>query len=496
MKPRRTLAMIACMAALSAAEPPTACGKGKELYAAKCSQCHGDNGDGQGVGADFFKPRPRDFTSGAFKIRSTESGELPTDADLHKLIRKGMPYTGMPAWPGFSDAEIADLACYLKGFNPDFADTSIHPKAVTVPKAPAWSLESAEQGRAIYVENKCMDCHGKLGRGDGESGPTLKDDWGNPIRPADLSRRWAFRGGPAREDIYRTIVTGLNGTPMPSFASSISEADRWRLVDFVYSLSPGDEPGYAAMVSAARAKGGLDAAKIREILAGARPALFPIVGQVVEGRRDFFPAANAVSVRAAYDSQTVAVLVSWHDMSPQIAGANTPGKAPATDSAGAAGGTLTDAVALQMPAAEADGPARPYFLSGDKKHPVAIRFAEAGGRQSLWLGKGMESLAKQSESAADMRYADGEWSVAFLLERKPAKGPEMRAGEFLPIAFSVWDGLSGESGETRGVTSWYTLYLKPEAGVHPALPAAAKALGVLAAGALAVFLARRPKRKA
>jgi hypothetical protein len=108
----------------------------------------------------------------------------------------------------------------------------------------------------------------------------------------------------------------------------------------------------------------------------------------------------------------------------------------------------------------------------------------------------MGALAKRSESAADLRYADGEWSAVFLVERKPAEGPELRAGEFLPIAFSVWDGFGGETGEKRGVTSWYTLYLRPEAGVHPALPAGAKALGVLAAGALAAFLARRSKRRA
>src|SRR3954469_24948992 len=96
----------------SATATSAACGTGKVLYEAKCSQCHGDKGDGKGVGADFFVPRPRDFTSGAFKIRSTESGELPLDPDLRGVIRQGMPYTGMPAWPGFSDQEVSDLICY------------------------------------------------------------------------------------------------------------------------------------------------------------------------------------------------------------------------------------------------------------------------------------------------------------------------------------------------------------------------------------------------
>ena len=44
---------------------------GKALYGDYCSQCHGDEGDGQGVAADRLVPRPRDFRRGIFKIRRT-----------------------------------------------------------------------------------------------------------------------------------------------------------------------------------------------------------------------------------------------------------------------------------------------------------------------------------------------------------------------------------------------------------------------------------------
>ncbi|MDB5104864.1 MAG: serC 2 [Fibrobacteres bacterium] len=465
-----------------------ACAAGKRLYMEKCSQCHGESGDGKGVGADFFNPRPRDFTSGAFKLRTTESGELPTGGDLAKVIRNGMPYTGMPAWPRFSDGEVADLVCFLKTLNPDFADTSVHPKTVTVPKPPAYREESARKGRAIYEENKCLDCHGSLGRGDGESAPTLKDDWGNPIRPADLTRRWTFRGGHRREDIYRTFMTGLNGTPMPSFMASVKEEDRWPLVDYVYSLSKGDDPGYASMVTAVSAKLPKDADGIREALARSKPALFPVIGQVIEGRRNFFPAANAVEVRAAYDSESVAILVSWHDMSPQTSGSNSP-LASKGDSSRA---PLTDAVALQIPFKAPEGNAKPYFLAGDKKNPVEFRFADLGkGEIRDFLGKGWSGLTASGAAVkADARYDSGEWSVLFLRPRRPAKGLAMDRGVFVPIAFSVWDGFSGESGEHGGVTSWYTLYLKPPEEGSPILPAAARALAALAAGAAIVFAAR------
>ena len=62
---------------------------GKELYQRHCTQCHGDKGDGNGVAAPHLQPRPRDFTSGKYKIRTTPSGTLPTDEDLKHIIRMG-----------------------------------------------------------------------------------------------------------------------------------------------------------------------------------------------------------------------------------------------------------------------------------------------------------------------------------------------------------------------------------------------------------------------
>jgi len=432
-----------------------------------------------------------------------------------------MPYTGMPAWPRFTEEEVSNLVCFVKAFNADFADTSIHAKTVVIPKAPAYSQESADKGKALYKENKCMDCHGALGRGDGESGPTLKDDWSNPIPPADLTRRWTFRGGHRREDIYRTFTTGLNGTPMPSFASSITEADRWRLVDYVYSLSSGDEPPYASMVTADSVPGKLDLAKGQELFKLAKPALFPVVGQVIEGERDFFPTANAVEVRAVYDAANVAIMVSWHDMNAQKTGANTPldpvvaalkdsapapvtGSVPAIvskDSAAApppTQGNFSDAVSIQIPYKQGEGNAKPYFLFGDKKNPAEIWFADmaqTGARTYIGKGRGkLDTAANAVQVKA--AYSDGEWSVIFLRARKPAKGLALEGGGFMPIAFSVWDGFTGETGSKRGVTSWYTLYLNPPATGKPYLPAAGKALAVLAFQAVIVFWARRRTRKA
>ena len=54
--------------------------RGKAVYDAHCVECHGASGKGDGASAAYLVPRPRDFTTGKYKIRSTESGTMPSDA--------------------------------------------------------------------------------------------------------------------------------------------------------------------------------------------------------------------------------------------------------------------------------------------------------------------------------------------------------------------------------------------------------------------------------
>src|SRR5580765_6982577 len=145
---------------------------GKKLYLKNCSQCHGEKGDGEGYAAPHLYPRPRNFTTGKFKIRTTPNGALPTHQDLVDVIRRGMPYTSMPAWPKFSDEEVSDLAYFVTTFSPDFSNKERVPQAVQLPSPPGATKESAEQGKKIFADTGCVKCHGTLGRGDGPSAPT------------------------------------------------------------------------------------------------------------------------------------------------------------------------------------------------------------------------------------------------------------------------------------------------------------------------------------
>ncbi len=473
---------------------------GRQVYAEKCAQCHGAEGAGDGPATPFLRPAPRNFTSGIFKFRTTTSGELPTTEDLRRSIRVGMPYTSMPAWKGLlSETEIANLAYFIKTFNDDFSGPYGVPQTVEIPKDPGFKTDNIARGREVFMENQCFDCHGDLGRGNGGSAPTLEDQWNAPIPPADLTKRWTFRNGQTRSDIYRTFTTGLDGSPMPSY--DMPTEDRWALVDYVWSLSRSD-PEYATMVVARGVEGSLDLSQGATLFEEARAAYFPIVGQIIEPGRAFAPGVNGIEVRAVYNQDAVAFLLSWHDMSAQTTGSNSPSLAVPTDSFALAidtSGTYADAVALQFPSTLAPGIEKPYFLFGDAKRSVDLWFGDLARPSTprFFVGRGADDVQPGDEDLEmTASYDDGVWTVLFKRARLRDDGLSFAEATFVPVSFSVWDGFNAERGNRRGLTSWTYVYLEPLQTQSAAIPMAKWGLLALLAELLIVGLVRwRTKRK-
>ena len=209
--------------------------RGKNVYDAHCVECHGDMGRGDGPSAALVTPRPRDFTSGKYKIRSTESGSVPTDDDLIQSVRQGLYGTSMPAWARIlSDAEIADVVAYIKALSPQFATA---PRPVSVGAGVPSSPESVTRGQQAYDKLQCGKCHGSDGRGTGAVATTFEDDWRQPLRAADLTEPWTFHGGATARDVYLRFRTGMAGTPMPSFAEAASDSEMWDLSNYVVSMA-------------------------------------------------------------------------------------------------------------------------------------------------------------------------------------------------------------------------------------------------------------------
>ena len=436
---------------------------GQTLYMEKCAQCHGDEGAGDGEAAPYFRPQPRDFTSATYKFRSTASGELPSDADMIRSIREGMPYTGMPAWPNLTDEEVRNLMYHLKTYSDDFSGPFGEVEEIPVPSPPSLTDESIARGQELFVENQCFDCHGDNGLGNGDSAPTLEDKWGFHIKPADLTKRWTFRNGGSREDIWRTVTTGLDGSPMPAYEFDTPE-DKWALVDFVHSLSP-DEPEYATAIFASPHAGDLDISQGEALFDGARRSYFPIVGQVVEPGRSYYPGINGVETAAVFNQDEIAIMLSWHDMNAQTTGSNAPNVDPGPFDVMAEWDSTTavsDAVAIIVPTKTTVGTAKPYFMMGDSRNSVDVWFADlAAGDVSVYEGKGANSIqAKSGSIDFYSNFDDGVWTAIFKRNRMDEEGLSFAEEQFTPISFSVWDGFYKEQGNRRGIASWYYIHLE------------------------------------
>lgn len=485
--------------------------RGERLYGRWCAECHGFEGKGDGAAAPYMLPRPRNFTLGLYQIRTTASGELPTDADLVRVIEVGMPGTAMPGWSSrFSDAEIRDLVAYIKGFSRFFEQLGA-PDPIAFGKPPRLTEEGLAEGRRFYEEIECWKCHGDQGRGDGPSSPTLQDDLDDPIRAADLSENWNFNGGGTVEAIYRRLRTSLDGTPMPSFSDLLdsefmTEEQLWYVAQYVRSLSPPKPPVVREVIAAALVEGDVPSAPGDSLWGEVESFYIPMVGQIIQEPRWFAPTVDGLWVQAVHNGRELALRLSWHDpsRSPDPAWIEWQQRValsmfPLQDSTGVT--PHPDALAVQFPARIPSGRERPYFLMGDTRRPVYLwRWASEGGAdeaRATGLGSAQALPAAGQTLVASAEWDRGEWRLVFrrsLATADSAGFLQFRPGEAIPIAFFAWDGSNGETGNQMAVSSWYGIYLREPTPTTVFLSPALAILLTAALGLLTVWRAQRRQR--
>jgi mono/diheme cytochrome c family protein len=241
---------------------------GQALYTENCMRCHGVTGDGNGAVAKFMRPRPRDYRKGIFKFTTRPYGSRPRRADLVRTIRRGIPATSMPSFRLLPDADIEALVDYVlllthrgereselaieadssneisAGFPAEATATVLSRwktaesgEVQALTPMPVFSVESVKRGRQAFLTKGCSKCHGEDGRGLTRDN-NFVDSWGVQTRAADLTSG-LLHGGPQPIDVYRRIHSGINGTPMPGFATALSkEPDTiWDLVSYVLYVS-------------------------------------------------------------------------------------------------------------------------------------------------------------------------------------------------------------------------------------------------------------------
>ena len=455
-------------------------GAGRAVYEQKCLLCHGEQGDGKGPGAELLSPRPRDFTKGLYKVRTTAS-RTPSDQDLFKVITDGMPGTSMPGWAVLPERDRWNLVAYLKTFAADVFKEA--PTKLELPKDVASSAESIERGKEMFEAIECHKCHGNEGRADGPSRDELKDEWGHPIAPANLAKRWTFRGGGSRTDIATRIANGVLGTPMPAFLDSVEKPeDIWHLTNYILSLGPARPPVYATLLTVAATTDPIPDDPDAEFWKKMDPQHIPLMGQVIIDPRNFNPAIDLVSFRAAYNEKELAFHLTWDDP---------------TESKGDGKRTFPDALSLQFPPQITAGTERPYFLMGDADEAVYLLRWEQGKGVAEASANGPAKLGPLAggEAAGKIVFANGQYR---LVMKRPLAGtgeerPTFYPAVFTPIAIQAWDGGAGETGPKMALTSWYYLRLEEPQSHRRFIIPPVVALLTLAAMILVVRTANRAR---
>jgi DMSO reductase family type II enzyme heme b subunit len=445
-------ALLAVVALVAATPAPVGAqagdaNAGKAVYQLKCIGCHGEKGDGKGPAGELLVPQPRDFTSGIYKIRTTAS-KAPSDQDLFKVITDGMPGTSMPSWAVLPEKERWNLVAYIKAFAADKFKEA--PKKLELPKEVSSSAESIKRGKEMFEAIECNKCHGADGRADGPSRAELKDEWGHSIAPANLTKRWNFRGGASRTDIAMRLGAGVLGTPMPSFIDSVEKPeDIWHLTNYILSLGP-DSPHYATLVTVTAVSEAIPDDPNADFWKKLTPNNIPLMGQVIQDPRNFNPSIDLVSVRAVYNDKEVAFHLTWDD--------------PTQSSDDPAKKLFADAISLQFPPQPSSGTERPYFLMGDSSDAVyLLRWENGKGVTEVTANSPAKLAAIQgAEATGKAVYANGQYRLIMrrpLVSKSDAR-PTFTPAVFMPVAFQAWDGGAGETGTRMSLTSWYYLRLE------------------------------------
>jgi mono/diheme cytochrome c family protein len=499
-----------------AATAPTsaeALANGKQLFLKQCAPCHGAEGRGDGEAAYLLYPRPRNLRAGKFRLVSTWDG-VPTDDDLFQTISRGMPGSAMPSWGHLDESTRWALVAYVKSLaeQPLVVPPAAPPPSagkpgtgmMTVPPEPSYD-ERAQARAATLFRDGCASCHGPTARGDGVAKQI--DDTGLPIRPRDLTVG-VFKGNPDANSVYRRIVAGMPGSPMPR-SEWVYGDDAWHLVHFVRSLSSDAQRARAEMrrftIPATRVEA------LPDHPDAGTWARTPAVNLHMMPLWWRYDRPEELTVRALHDGKDLVLLLVWTDsthdttaMRPQdfrdaaaVELSHTP------DPPFFAMGSRGQAVDVWMWKSERQADLEPAFQDLEKVYPnlgidsypnLLKSPLEQPHRHALTLesnpmfvtawGAGnivadptrlsaAENLTAQGFGTLRARpridqsvvargvYDNDSYRVMFRrsLAAKGAGQVALTPGASAPVAFAVWNGAAGDRDGKKSVTIWQQLQL-------------------------------------
>jgi mono/diheme cytochrome c family protein len=394
-----TIALVASTALGQEREPaaetkPT---PGQALYARHCAACHGEQGDGKGLAANFLYPKPRDFRFGKFRLVSTDNS-FPSRDDLNAVLLRGMPGSSMPSWAHLTEAErnllidevllqaangardryISKLKDQDQLSDEEIKDPEVQEEIkdfvrqkttpgqrVEVPALPRADQAAIARGQELYTRQTCHSCHGLEGKGDGVQ--KMIDDEGFAMRPRDLTRG-IYKGGHDVNSLFLRIRGGMPGTPMPA-SLNLKPEEIGDMVHFLRSLST-EEQRQAPVLKRER----IIAHQVPALPADSDPRAWRGAAPVQVRLMPLWWRDNAVptvQVQAVHDGKSVVFRLEWADAVADVHSGKTE--------------AFKDAAALELVA----GPEEPFLGMGSPKTPIDLWMWDADRGQ---LGGDLENV--------------------------------------------------------------------------------------------------------
>jgi mono/diheme cytochrome c family protein len=441
---------------------------------------------------------------------------VPTDEDLFRTISRGMAGSAMPSWAHLPERTRWALVHYVKSFSTrslEVQETYIPTEpyeegkgVIQVPPEPEYDARAQAKAREVYAKG-CAPCHGVTGRGDGQQ--EQFDSQKRPTRPRDLTAG-VFKGSPEPEHVYRRLVAGLPGSPMP-MNPYLNGEDGWHLTHFVLSLSSEEQRSKMEMK-----KFRVVAQRVDELPSHPDSGIWSATEAVnlhlmPMWWRDDRP--EELTVKALHDGEELAVLLIWPDVTydhtairPQdFRDAAAVELSADTDPPFFAMGQKGSKVNIWMWKSERQADLEPAFQELDKVYPnIGIDSypnflrspLEQPTRNALTLesdptyvtGWGAGNIVSNptpegasedltAEGFGTLRarppvdrsvsavgaYSTGSYRVVFrrALASSGQDALSLRSGATASVAFAVWDGSAGDRDGKKSVTIWQELFIAP-----------------------------------
>jgi len=431
-----------------------------------------------------------------------------------------MPGSAMPSFSYLPEKDRWALVSYIKSLAVVERDGRLlnlferrKGEPVKVPPELAMTSQSIAKGKEVYEKLECAKCHGTLGRGDGPSAGELTDEWGFPTWPNNFTRG-IYKGGSKNTDIYLRFITGMDGTPMPSFEGIVGEEENWALVHYVRSLAGSKvvvQPSTGTVLAKRVPESSLPLNPSDPLWDKVKATQIPLM--LLWQRQE---AVDSISIKALHNGKEIAFLIEWEDLEPAARFIRNQ--------------DYTDAAAIQFSLSSE----HPHFAMGEKGKPINIWYWRADRQMDIAKFQDMEdvyplmaaddylfektrypktmekashlpvvsapqhdpvyitgwgagnpvSIPQRTSPVEDLDaegfgtltsqpkkdqnvngqgfWVEGKWRVVFLRSMKDEGkfDVRLRPGSKVPIAFAVWDGSKGDRNGQKAVTTWHVFQIE------------------------------------